>query len=874
MPKPLMWSQGTVLNHINASRAALRDDTPSLESIFLGKRVMSTLPLFHGAGLGQTWLFAIPFRNIIIAPAAVAIVTAEGLVEALKQTPADTALLAPSVVAELAQNPELLDFCAKHLDMIIYLGGDLPKQIGDKVAAVIPLRSQWGASEVGLPPQVLTPELDPKTDWRYVRFHTSTGLIMDPVGEGLYELVLRKDPALADTQTTFTIPGKKDLDEYRTKDLFAPHPTIPNEWAWKARADDIIVFLNGEKTNPILMEQHVVASNPSTLIGAIVVGAQRFQAGLIIEPAHATVTTAEQAALIESVWPSIEEANRVAPAHARVEKSLVLVTSPDRPLLRAGKGTLQRGISIAQYSREIDAMYAGMETGVVFEGEDDETELAGGSVSEDAAAWYIHRAVLEVTRWPILEKGDFFFEMGMDSLQALSLLRIVRRAFRRPDIGLSTIYQHSTVSGLARILVSDRNKALDENNDGNKEEMQSLLTTYRQLIHEIPVPPNRWTTETSETIDVILTGSTGTLGSMILRALLNRDGIGHIFCFNRRPIPLGQEPADVPVSRVTFLQVDLAKPDLGLSKDNYKTVRHRVGLIIHSAWPVNFNLSLSTFRPQLAGMVNLFALALLSAHRPPVQFISSIGAVAGSSFTGAAPERIIESLDAAHKNGYAQSKLIAELLCEEAASHLGLSVSIARVGQIAGPSTSEGQSISSWSRAEWLPSLVISSLHMGCIPKDLGSRFSEIDWTPSDLTAEVLVDLGLAEVGLHGRGVTVFNLRNPMTTKWQAMIPIIQSLSHELFKKHLDVVPPSTWLQRLEGTARRDSGYAEQDMTKDVAQSPAIRLLEFYRDGVWGNVPPAETMAIDKALEASHVLRAMPAIQESWMRRWLQGWLS
>jgi long-subunit acyl-CoA synthetase (AMP-forming) len=110
-------------------------------------------------------------------------------------------------------------------------------------------------------------------------------------------------------------------------------------WAWCARADDIIVFLNGEKTNPISMEQHIVARNPETILSAIVVGAQRFQAALLLEPSSNAVpqNIGEEAALIEKVWPTVQDANNVAPAHARIEKSMVLVMSPDKPVIRAGK---------------------------------------------------------------------------------------------------------------------------------------------------------------------------------------------------------------------------------------------------------------------------------------------------------------------------------------------------------------------------------------------------------------------------------------------------------------------------------------------------------------------------------------------------------
>lgn len=146
------------------------------------------------------------------------------------------------------------------------------------------------------------------------------------VSEDTYELVIRKDETLP--QTCFSIRGQEHLDEYRTKDLFQPHPSVADVRCWRSRADDIIVFLNGEKTNPVSFEQHVVTENRE-LGGALVVGTQRFQAALLIDPVALNdtgpLTAAEQAALIERVWPTVQEANAISPAHARVEKSLVLV---------------------------------------------------------------------------------------------------------------------------------------------------------------------------------------------------------------------------------------------------------------------------------------------------------------------------------------------------------------------------------------------------------------------------------------------------------------------------------------------------------------------------------------------------------------------
>lgn len=53
--------------------------------------------------------------------------TAVALVEARKYTPFETALVVPSIVQELAQSPDLLDYCSRHLTHLIYGGGDLPQ---------------------------------------------------------------------------------------------------------------------------------------------------------------------------------------------------------------------------------------------------------------------------------------------------------------------------------------------------------------------------------------------------------------------------------------------------------------------------------------------------------------------------------------------------------------------------------------------------------------------------------------------------------------------------------------------------------------------------------------------------------------------------
>lgn len=572
-------------------------------------------------------------------------------------------------------------------------------------------------------------------------------------------------------------------------------------------------------------------------------------------------------------------------AHARVEKSLVFATAPDRPLIRAGKGTLQRTASLAQYQVEIDELYERQEG---LQDSEESSAVMQGPGEEMDIAQRIRQLICTIAGWPDLDDSADIFELGLDSLQALQLTRALRKTFHGPDLGLSTIYQSHTVSNIAAAMRQTPNS-------NNPDIMQSFLATYSQLIQQIPVPKaNNIPIEEPPLLNVILTGSTGTLGTMILRALLERKGIGHIYCLNRdtdggrasqtkRFRMLNLE--GILNNGVTFIGADLARPKLGLDESTYATLCKSAHYIIHNAWPVNFNLALSSFRPQLAGMVNLFSLAAAGATIPMrFLFVSSVGAVAGRrSEAGMVPEAIVESLGAAHDSGYAQSKLVSELLCDAASRHLGMPVRIARVGQVAGP-----LGAGAWNRNEWLPSLVVSSFHLGYIPEDLGPRFSAVDWIPADALADVVVDLVTAAAATppsspqtHTRetsksssgdgGAEVLNLRNPSTTTWQALLPALQEAALAHLRKPLQVVPPPAWLERL-----RESGESEaagDDVAAFAAANPAIKLLAFYRNGLWAEEATAELMSVTRAVCASPTLRDLPPICEDWMRKWVQDWM-
>ncbi len=54
--------------------------------------------------------------------------------------------------------------------------------------------------------------------------------------------------------------------------------------------------------------------------------------------------------------PTVEEANRTAPAFGRIFKEMILVADAARPFPRAGKGTFIRKQVIALYQDDIDKL--------------------------------------------------------------------------------------------------------------------------------------------------------------------------------------------------------------------------------------------------------------------------------------------------------------------------------------------------------------------------------------------------------------------------------------------------------------------------------------------------------------------------------------
>ena len=785
--------------------------------------------------------------------------SADAASELIRSVPFTTIILPPSILDEIGKRPELLD-CLEKVKNVLPGGSTTTKAAADAINYKTALLNILGATELGCISQLA---ID-RQDWPYIASSPLTGIEFRQHSEEEYEMVVVRKEEFVSQQPTFEL--FPDLDEYRTQDLYAKHPTKPGLWLYRGRSDDVIVFSNGEKTNPILVEA-VISGHPK-VSAVLMAGQNRFEVSLLIESVISLEASAEaRAELIEELWPTIQDANCQQPAHSRISKTHILFTTPEKPMLRAGKGTVQRRLTIEDYTSELDALYADAET------MDDSTCPV---VIKDSNLEASVLQLLQITTGcTTLKSEDDVFACGMDSLQVIQTARYLNAGlqmtkYKTVRVAPSTIYTRPTLSELTIEIMDLSSKSRNApvvDDIAREKRMSSILQQYSSSVK----PPQKGhRTQGDGPPVIILTGSTGTLGSYLLNSLNSSPSVLKIYCLNRSSNSFERQVAQIASQglstdwdpqRVVFLTVDLSQDRLGLTESIYDELVANVNLIIHNAWQVDFKLPLSFYeKSHISGVCNLVNLSAQCAHHCRFLFVSSIGAVNNWSATngGTVPEKVITDLSVAGKIGYAESKLISEQLVDLAATKCDLDVSIRRIGQIAG--SAEGEK-GPWNTREWFSSLIISSLHLAALPDSLGS-LEEIDWVPIDLVATIVTELALAQAERSKIGTEVYHIVNPERTTWRYLLLFIQSQLGDV----VQVIPLAAWVQKLGASA--ETSISEAALVKN----PAIKLLDFYQ-GLIDATEMSPKLDTRQTKKRSATLRDLKPVKKEWLAKWIDGWI-
>ncbi|KAJ7123111.1 hypothetical protein C8R44DRAFT_735702 [Mycena epipterygia] len=460
---------------------------------------------------------------------------------------------------------------------------------------------------------------------------------------------------------------------------------------------------------------------------------------------------------------------------------------------------------------------------------------------------------------------------GLDSLSASRISFLLRPFVQISQIQLlADISLNDLLEKVGEPLDTVGNTTIDEPNLPHPASSKEAgLRRWLDILHDISLtlrPDSVQASPASSLNAIVVTGTTGVLGSHILHEILLRNDVRRVYAINRvdrdgRSLltrqtgafsDYGLDTSLVRSSKLVLLEGDLESATLGFTGQLKDEIFNSTTHIIHNAWNVNFGPPVVDFDGLLQGTLNLLRLAAES--NASFSFISTIAVCQASHYSSPAPEDPIEKFPLRLPSGYLQSKWVAERLVNTASDILGISAKVIRLGLMTGASNGF------WDVSHWFPALVESGLHVGCLPDGEGI----VSWIPACIAAQAIVDF-------HGLPHDTLHIVHPCPTTWTSLMTLIAA--------DLDVplVPYAEWLARLEHAAR--SSFQTES---EKPQIGAFKLLEFYRmasqpsvaQGMVESMGLLPVVAIEKGLPTSASLRNAPLLGRADVGAWMSYWRS
>lgn len=299
--------------------------------------------------------------------------------------------------------------------------------------------------------------------WNYLRIYANIRkyLYMNPLGDNLYECVyLKGHPALSTSNSDVPAPGS-----WHSKDVFTPHPTIPDVWKYVTRIDDRITLITGEKVLPLPVEGCI--REHELVREVVVVGVDQSIPGLLVFRAEQADHMSDRAYL-DAIWPNIVDANSRAEAFSQITRDMITVIPSNVDYPQTDKGSIIRAQVYQKFADQIEEMYAKLEG----------NQEGGLRLDLPTLEEYLMMTFRETIKIPLTSLETDFFTAGIDSLKAIQMRRIMQESLELNGIKLSpnVVYECRNAKQLARHLY-----ALGQGEDIQQEDECSLM---RELINK------------------------------------------------------------------------------------------------------------------------------------------------------------------------------------------------------------------------------------------------------------------------------------------------------------------------------------------------------------------------------------------------------
>eukprot|EP01126_Amoeba_proteus_P000246 TRINITY_DN10080_c0_g1_i2.p1 TRINITY_DN10080_c0_g1~~TRINITY_DN10080_c0_g1_i2.p1 ORF type:complete len:581 (-),score=115.42 TRINITY_DN10080_c0_g1_i2:4-1746(-) len=436
-----------------------------------------------------------------------------------------------------------------------------------------------------------------------------------------------------------------------------------------------------------------------------------------------------------------------------------------------------------------------------------------------------------------LNSGDNLIKMGMNSSNSIHLKNILEKKFKTkiPSEMLGNIQDMNSVITLVKginhgIFLHSRQKEEAEKDLGMKIKLDKELITKWKSENLMSV----WETEKTDNVmkfsHVLLTGSTGFLGSSILAEILTVT-TAHVYCIVRgddeEQAKFRFEKAiswwpDFPffASRVTVIVGDISKNNFGISKESYQKLSTTIDGIVHSAGIVDWILPYTALREtNVHGTMRILKFSVLQKLKP-ILVVSSSSANVPPCYC---QKKWINLQDHFHVNclmeflrnqiqgnvnwdGYGLSKFVSEKLVWDAHAE-GLPVVVVSPGMI-GPSFKYCHLNPKQLYERYLSSIILSKTAPKPTSISESLEFSSVDFVASACIAlflsadsyghrfEIptsLISLSTLHATIESEGYEIhqipFNLwHENMKKSGLPIMPLIDFRSEEIFEKLMDCI--------------------------------------------------------------------------------------
>jgi hypothetical protein len=280
---------------------------------------------------------------------------------------------------------------------------------------------------------------------------------------------------------------------------------------------------------------------------------------------------------------------------------MIILAKPSKPFTFTGKGSIRKTAVVADYADEIESTYAAVEAATSANVE------APKQWTKDSAVDFVRAVVLKVMESKVGDKDDIF-QHGADrlacisssifvivltldiqnSLQSTVIRNSIVNALKTDRIETSKIaanfvYESPTIAQLGRVVYAIIDPTSFSAADKIADKVAEIDAYIKKYSSNLPV--HRPSLPAARSDVILITGSTGALGTTVLAQLVENPSVSRIYAINRKGagktlkqrqvealVDRGYDAAIVSSPKVVLVETDSKLDPLGVSPALYDEV--------------------------------------------------------------------------------------------------------------------------------------------------------------------------------------------------------------------------------------------------------------------------------------------------------------